>query len=414
MNEIYKESIVEDDLHIHRAMKKIKAMVGKDRNPLDVAKDWIDEVPHLVAVGIEISEIQELEQNVAKYGSIENWLSAERTKENTSTRKLDDDAREVVERLRGIGTSLMENGACCWTEIVNALGTNSCDDPTLLSTWDNDMTLTRERLIELIERPIHDVDVAALLELADEMEGIAVPPEGDYERGFYDAWCRAHKRILKAVKGAPKPDTEREAEAGEPNRLAHLNLAELAAAEWVEDHGGLDVVRDLAKMDEFVAALAIDLGVSDDVGCGDELRAAIKAELDKRLMPCDLTWPRWDDGCPVTRDDSPNDAVGVLLALDGSYYSLFDSPDFAVDPIEQRVKRPEPDLSKGEMEREADGRFPVRTHIVGRPLRSIAVRRIGEGSYAVRGEVPPWRREQGMHIRRSRRWDVLPASRLGW
>lgn len=284
MNEIYKESIVEDDLHIHRAMKKIKAMVGKDRNPLDVAKDWIDEVPHLVAVGIEISEIQELEQNVAKYGSIENWLSAERTKENTSTRKLDDDAREVVERLRGIGTSLMENGACCWTEIVNALGTNSCDDPTLLSTWDNDMTLTRERLIELIERPIHDVDVAALLELADEMEGIAVPPEGDYERGFYDAWCRAHKRILKAVKGAPKPDTEREAEAGEPNRLAHLNLAELAAAEWVEDHGGLDVVRDLAKMDEFVAALAIDLGVSDDVGCGDELRAAIKAELDKRLI----------------------------------------------------------------------------------------------------------------------------------
>ena len=64
-----------------------------------------------------------------------------------------------------------------------------------------------------------------------------------------------------------------------------------AAADWVEQQGGLDVVRDYPKMDEFVASLANDLGVSDDIGCGDDLRLAISEELDKRLMPNVMNWP---------------------------------------------------------------------------------------------------------------------------
>lgn len=139
-----------------------------------------------------------------------------------------------------------------------------------------------------------------------------------------------------------------------------------AAADWVEQQGGLDVVRDYPKMDEFVAKLAIDLGVSDDIGCGDDLRLAISEELDKRLMPQGMEWPRFEDGERVRlgdeflwagityKCDSVKLGDGFALHCDNvpsSWYG-YSSTD--------RVKRPEPEVLG------ADG-LPIK---VGETVRS--------------------------------------------
>ncbi len=272
--------------------------------------------------------------------SIADQIEREHAEEIASSHKLDDDARDVVERLRAL-----PEGLHGYDLVEAVIGVDPLSTDTTVS---QDYLIARDRLIELIERPIHDVDVAALLGVADRMDAersnaINAAYNGrKYCKGIAYGIGNAPEIIRKAVEGAPKPGTEREAAAGEPNRLAHLNLAELAAAKWVEDHGGLEVVRDLAKMDEFVAHLAVELGVSDDVGCGDELRAAINVELDKRLMPCDLTWPRWDDGLPVTRDDAPEHTSVVALRLDGRAYGLTDA--ILNHAAGERVKRPEPEV----------------------------------------------------------------------
>lgn len=96
----------------------------------------------------------------------------------------------------------------------------------------------------------------------------------------YGELCRdICDRICDLIEHGTKPDPERE-----------------AAADWVEAQGGLDAAMDYPEMDGFVARLATDLDISDEVGDGDELREAIKAELDKRLMPPDLEWPSDKDG----------------------------------------------------------------------------------------------------------------------
>lgn len=73
--------------------------------------------------------------------------------------------------------------------------------------------------------------------------------------------------------------------------------------------------------------------------------AAVKeaeAELDKRLMPEGLEWPRFEDGKPIARRDAPDGIAAVMIMLDGSGYELIDMPDYAVRPRGERVKRPEP------------------------------------------------------------------------
>ena len=74
---------------------------------------------------------------------------------------------------------------------------------------------------------------------------------------------------------------------------------------------------------------------------------AIEAEIDKRLMPEGLEWPRFDDGKQITWNDAPEDVTAVCLALDGSCYSLhYDMPDderMCICEASERVKRPEPE-----------------------------------------------------------------------
>lgn len=120
-----------------------------------------------------------------------------------------------------------------------------------------------------------DVDVAALRELADDMDKRA---HGAYGKTFVNASMYAglmhglSKRIRKAVEGATVPDAESEAER-----------ACAALLEWRDQVAGM---------------LGIDGG-----SMADEVQDAIMAELDKRLMPPGMTWPRFEDGEHVMMGD---------------------------------------------------------------------------------------------------------------
>ncbi|MBX9032654.1 hypothetical protein [Gordonibacter massiliensis (ex Traore et al. 2017)] len=94
-------------------------------------------------------------------------------------------------------------------------------------------------------------------------------------------------------------------------------------------------------MVEFRARVAGALGVPLE-GDPATVHEAVFAELDKRLMPCDLTWPCWDDGSPITRDDAPEHVTAVALHLDGSGYGLLDA--ILEHAAGERVKRPEPEV----------------------------------------------------------------------
>lgn len=208
----------------------------------------------------------------------------------------------------------------------------------------------RYRLCDLIEHGgKKDVGVAALREIVADLE--RDHPEWRGLGGGYAYACDyAAHRIRKAIKGAQTvmPSAE---DAGTVSIRANVRQCEReAAADWVEKHGALEAIenharmlngvdsiiagddqacfgvpgaegendlfgviaerlRGLVKMDEFVASLATEIGVGDDVGDGDELRDAIKAELDKRLMPCDLA--TWESGERVLR------AKHAVLGADG-------------------------------------------------------------------------------------------------
>lgn len=247
--------------------------------------------------------------------------------EKKANRDLTDEAREVVERLRAI-----RGRGINFFSLYQAV-TKQLPDAIFGNQWDSFLDI----LCELIEHGgRQDVDVAALRELADDMRVNATNliTTGSGVLSFYEGCIR------KAIDGATVPDAGRE-----------------AAAEWVEQQGGLAVVADYPKMDEFVATLANDFGVSDDVGCGDDLREAVMAELDKRLMPPGMEWPRWDDGKQVSHYDTLEDATAICLALDGSCYSLhYDMSDgerLCLFDGSERIKRPEPEV------RGADG-LPIK------------------------------------------------------
>lgn len=190
-----------------------------------------------------------------------------------------------------------------------------------LETKDAEIEQLREDLAERHELTAE----AALRELADELcDG------GKWAYGRFEI----ANRIRNAIEGAPKPDTDRE-----------------AAADRVDKQGGLDEVRDYPKMDGFVATLANDLGVSDDVECGDDLREAVKGvinkyretlvkigcmlgyedgelpplpevllgELDKRLLPQGMEWPRFEDGERVN--------IGDEFAWAGTTYTTYTCDD---------------------------------------------------------------------------------------
>ena len=79
--------------------------------------------------------------------------------------------------------------------------------------------------------------------------------------------------------------------------------------------------------------------------CDHEFTQAIEP----RIMPSGMTWPRFEDGEPVTDGDIIDrneyceaDANFVVLALDGSCYELLSDYDGELHEAGERIKRPEP------------------------------------------------------------------------
>lgn len=234
-------------------------------------------------------------------------------------RDMSDEARETVERLRDIDCDCP-----AYVFRIRMFEVMGLDNARAVAE-NNDRL--RDRLIELIEHGGKQyVDVVGLQGLSDKIDACAsyLGHGGcadlacnmsdaaedmfgiDEEANMADARVMLEtiaERIRKAIDGAPIRGCPYYRQADHycdaASALAHERVA---AALWVEDQGGLDVVRDYPKMDEFVAKLAIDLGVSNDIGCGDDLREAISEELDKRLMPQGMEWPRFEDGERVPLD----------------------------------------------------------------------------------------------------------------
>ncbi len=178
----------------------------------------------------------------------------------------------------------------------------------------------------LIERTgRQDVDVAALRELAHDLDDM--PADGGGMQSL--PYGSVSRRIFKALEGTPEPDAARE-----------------AAADLVEKLGGVGVVDEYRKT---LVKIGRKLGYGD--GELPELPEMLLGELDRRLMPSGLTWPRWDDGLPVTRDDCPEGVFAVALGLNGECFALLDElPAFdathclMLDDAGERVERPAPEV----------------------------------------------------------------------
>lgn len=237
-------------------------------------------------------------------------IERERAEELAAAKRdLTDEARAVVERLRAVSHDEILQSANPEHEIVNelckAVGVER--DRTYTGTLD----AMSNRIADLIEHGgKQDVDVAALLELADKTE--------KWEKDGYDPYWgqmqNAAERIRKAVEGATVPDAESEAER-----------ALDALLEWRDQVAGL---------------LGIDVG-----SMADEVQDAIMDELDKRLMPPGMEWPRWEDGKPLCEDDAPDGVTVVSLYLDGSGYGLVDAIlNHQAGERVKIVKRPEPEV----------------------------------------------------------------------
>lgn len=333
--------------------------------------------------------------------SIADQIEREHAEELAAAKRdLTDETREVVERLREVSHDDILRSANPEHEIVNELCKAFGVERNL--TYTGTLDAMSNRVIELIEHGgRQDVDAATLLELADKLEAVRKDQcnrwlySGDKESlGATAALFMVPERIREAIEGAHKPILPA-SEACMASVEAHARQCERdKAADWVEQQGGLAVVDDYPKMDGFVARLATDLGVSDDVGCGDDLRDAVMdviseyretlvkigcklgyengdlpvlpelllGELDKRLMPPDMEWMRFGDGKRVEFGDSWLDGLGdphVLHAVEfrdreaaemgarvimrGRTYSNDDSIEYNLWPGE-RVKRPEPEV----------------------------------------------------------------------
>lgn len=333
-----------------------------------------------VAYQIEREHLDAMNERAETICELDREIAQLRADLEAAKRDMTDEAREVVERLRNIG------GNPDFFELSSAVAGSTLYD----------YGEVRDRLIELI---IHggkqDVDVVGLLELARRVESTRGEEDdpcrffGRYNKPCGD--CPAYhddcgkvmlgdiaERIRKAVEGAPK----------QGNIVALCKPCRTkreAAADWVEQQGGLDVVQDYSRMDKFVAKLANDLGVSDDIdiGCGDDLRSAISEELDKRLMPPGMTWPRFEDGKRIVfgdkcrlghvHDEPVDIDVFGFMFVENDIHLLDDiseeyqlSLQAAPDSFDTPYERPEPEVLG------ADG-LPIK---------------VGETVYALQGEDP--------------------------
>lgn len=237
------------------------------------------------------------------------------------------------------------------------------------------VTVTEDEAIAIadqIEREHAEELAAAKRDLADEareaVERLRMVSHDDIlrsanpEHEIVDELCKAvgverdrtYTGILDTISNRIAELIER---GGKPDADLCDVCERTVSLEWVNERGGLDVVQErinsFARMLNSVDSIVCGdeqhcFGERVDLGEADELFGAIYGELDKRLMPPGMAWPRWDDGKQVSHYDTLEDATAICLALDGSCYSLhYDMPDgerVCLFDGSERVKRPEPEV----------------------------------------------------------------------
>lgn len=191
-----------------------------------------------------------------------------------------------------------------------------------------------------------DVDVAALLMIAEKLE----------ESADYGSWqAETAGRIREAVEGAPKSDSHYML----TDRITALKLtswmqelAELTGVEYDETHAsGLsgkinNVIEEYRKT---LVKIGCMLGYED--GELPPLPEVLLGELDKRLMPPGMEWPRVQDGSQLTEYNAPDGVFSVCLGLNGESFALIDNlPVFdethclMVAETGERIDLPEPEV----------------------------------------------------------------------
>lgn len=303
-------------------------------------------------------------------------------------RNMTGEAREVVERLREIDPVSLNSG-----EIAKAVG---IDGFGLFGEAKCDELI--DRLCDLIEHGgKQDVDVAALRELLRKIDILvkkdsvcqyfgAMGESCDGCPAFDEDCSRAviadiAERIRKAIEGAP---VDLATAAG--NLVAQCRPCRErreTAADWVKAHGGLDEVRHHYSfmVDQVAARLGVERGNDDPehVTIGK-----IMSELDKRLIPEGMGWPRDTEGCRVDfgdllADDTDNhDARAVdSIKFVGSRAYLYDRYGCLITTIDaefdERIVRPKPEvlgadgkpIVEGETVWDADGEKYVVNEIWG-------------------------------------------------
>ena len=120
-------------------------------------------------------------------------------------------------------------------------------------------------------------------------------------------------------------------EAEQEERVTR-RLEDREAAEWVRAHGGLEVVKDLIKVNGWAHSLAI---IAHDALFGEDSEREVtptefRHELDRRLMPEGMerlveAWPRFEDDAPVRllddfeRYGEESVVSAVTMYSDGSF-----------------------------------------------------------------------------------------------
>ena len=150
-------------------------------------------------------------------------------------------------------------------------------------------------------------------------------------------------------------------EAEQEERITR-RVEDREAAEWVRKHGGLEAVRDAHKTNVWALSLAINAhdALFGEDSERDTTPTEFKRELDRRLMPEGMEWPRFEDGVPVAFHDKGLDVHGHTRSVEGVKFTqggfVFISDDMGnawwandcgpmEDPVidrSKRVKRPAP------------------------------------------------------------------------
>lgn len=337
-------------------------MADKDKSGIELLRELANDVSHNSLYEI-LKEGREDKWGAERFGgsvkesllSISGRIEREHAEELAAKRDLTDEARAVVERLRAIDDGKCTGADRCWEILIEALGADSRRYGAAAS-WQYDMSLARDRLIELIENGgKQDADVAALRELADELDfksrvaGHRFLFSPQYNDGIRYSINDAPERIRKAVEGAPKPDAESEAE------------------------------RECGALLEWCGHVADLLGI-DCESMTDEVQDTIMAELDKRLMPPRIEWPRLEDGglvcfgSIVAGLDGPCEKF-IFTSSMGGVCQLQDADGNIVNVMHgERVKRPDTEALG------ADGLLIEEGDTVYTPVGTkLTVREIGGG-----------------------------------